>query len=143
MPYRYRDDIATADVAFEAWGVTVEDAFIAAADATMNVMVENLDAIGRSAEFVIELAHEQLDLLLFNLLNELVFFKDARGLLLRVEKLSIKRAVSEFTLKGSVYGETLDPEKHRLNVDVKAVTLHRFSLRKTDAGWEAFVILDI
>jgi SHS2 domain-containing protein len=143
VPYRYRDDIATADVAFEAWGVTVEDAFIAAADATMNVMVENLDAIGRSAEFVIELAHEQLDLLLFNLLNELVFFKDARGLLLRVEKLSIKRAVSEFTLKGSVYGETLDPEKHRLNVDVKAVTLHRFSLRKTDAGWEAFVILDI
>ena len=123
--------------------MTVEDVFIAAADATMNVMVEDLDSIGRSAEFVIELAHEQLDLLLFNLLNEVVFFKDARGLLLRVERLSVKRAVSEFTLKGSVYGEALDPEKHRLNVDVKAVTLHRFSLRKTDAGWEAFVILDI
>lgn len=143
MPYRYRDDIATADVAFEAWGVTVEEVFIAAADATMNVMVDNLDAIGRTSEFVIELAHEQLDLLLFNLLNELVFFKDARALLLRVEKLFIQRAAREFTLKGTVYGETLDLEKHHLSVDVKAVTLHRFTLRKTDAGWEAFVILDI
>jgi SHS2 domain-containing protein len=143
VPYRYRDDIATADVALEAWGVTVEEVFIAAADATMNVMVENLDAIGRTSEFVIELAHEQLDLLLFNLLNELVFFKDARGLLLRVEKLSITKTISEFTLKGSVYGEALDPGRHHLGVDVKAVTLHRFSLRKTDAGWEAFVILDI
>jgi SHS2 domain-containing protein len=30
-----------------------------------------------------------------------------------------------------------------MRVDVKAVTLHRFSLTKTDHGWEAMVILDI
>jgi len=28
-------------------------------------------------------------------------------------------------------------------VDVKAVTLHRFSVESADDGWEAFVILDI
>ncbi len=143
MPFRYRDDVATADVAFEAWGTTVEEVFIAACDATMNVMVEDLATIGRTQEFVIEEAHDHLDLLLFNLLNELLFFKDARRLLLRVESVSIKKTNVGFRLKGSVYGELLDPQKHPLLVDVKAVTLYRFSLRKADAGWEAFVVLDI
>ncbi len=143
MPYRYRDDVATADVAFEAWGATVEEVFVAAADATMNVMVEDLGTIGRSLELVIELERDQLDLLLFSFLNELVFLKDARKLLLRVENLSVKKDNSNFTLKGVVYGENLDPQRHPLSVDVKAVTLHRFSLRRTQTSWEAFVILDI
>ncbi|MGD0233193.1 MAG: archease [Syntrophorhabdales bacterium] len=143
MPYQYRDDIATADVAFEAWGTSVEEVFISAADATMNVMVEDLGTIGRSLELPIELEHDQLDLLLFSFLNELIFLKDARQLLLRVESLSIKSANSKFILKGVVYGEGIDAQKHPLRVDVKAVTLHRFSLQQTDAGWEAFVILDI
>ena len=143
MPYQYRDDIALADVAFEAWGTSVEEVFIAAADATMNVMVEDLDTIGRSLESTIELEHDQLDLLLFSFLNELVFLKDARQLLLRVQSLSIKRENSKSILKGVVYGEGLDPQKHPLNVDVKAVTLHHFNLRQTDKGWEALVILDI
>jgi SHS2 domain-containing protein len=30
-----------------------------------------------------------------------------------------------------------------MRVDVKAVTLHRFSLTQSDRGWEAVVILDI
>jgi SHS2 domain-containing protein len=143
MPYRYRDDIAVADVAFEAWGKSVEEVFVAAADATMNVMVEDLATIGRILELTIELEHGELDLLLFSFLNELIFLKDARQLLLRVESLSIKRANSSFALQGIVYGERPDPQKHILSVDVKAVTLHRFSLRQTNTGWEAFVILDI
>jgi len=143
VPYRFRDDIAIADVAFEAWGTTIEEVFIAAADATMNVMVEDLATIERSLEHTIELEHDQLDLLLFNLLNELIFLKDARRLLLRVQSISIKGTNPGFTLKASVYGEVLDTGKHPLVVDVKAVTLHRFNLKQTEAGWEAFVILDI
>jgi SHS2 domain-containing protein len=143
VPYRYRDDIAVADVAFEVWGASVEEVFVAAADATMNVMVTDLASIGRSLELTIELEREELDLLLFSFLNELIFLKDARQLLLRVASLSVKKNNANFTVKGTVYGETIDPQKHPLRVDVKAVTLHRFSLRQTDAGWEAFVILDI
>ena len=90
-----------------------------------------------------QLEHDQLDLLLFSFLNELVFLKDARQLLLRVESLSIEKPSSNFILKSVVYGEKPDPQKHPLRVDVKAVTLHRFSLQQTDEGWAASVILDI
>jgi SHS2 domain-containing protein len=40
-------------------------------------------------------------------------------------------------------GEKLDPDRHHPRVDVKAVTLHRFSLQQGEHGWEASVILDI
>ena len=55
MPYSYLEDVATADVAFEASGGTLEAMFAAASDATMNVMVRDLsciaDAERRSARF--------------------------------------------------------------------------------------------
>ena len=143
MPYRYRDDIALADVAFEAWGESIEEVFTAAADATTNVMVADLASIAHAHELTINLEREQLDLLLFAFLNELVFFKDAKHMLLRAQHLTITNEDSKYMLSGILYGETIDQRKHPLSVDVKAVTLHRFSLRKTDAGWEASVILDI
>ncbi len=143
MPYRYRDDIALADVAFEAWGKSIEEVFIASADATMNVMVADLTSIALSRELTIDLEREQLDLLLFAFLNELIFFKDAKQMLLRAKHVSIKNEQPKYRLNGILYGEAIDRQKHPLIVDVKAVTLHRFNLHQTDEGWEAFVILDI
>ncbi len=88
MPYRYLEDIATADVAFEAWGDTLEEMFVAAADATMNVMVSDLDTIARVEYRTLQATAEELDMLLFELLQELIFYKDAERLLLRVDKCS-------------------------------------------------------
>ena len=46
-------------------------------------------------------------------------------------------------LHATAIGEQLDPQRHQMRVDVKAVTLHRFRVEQTEQGWEAFVILDI
>lgn len=143
MNYRYLDDIATADVAFEAWGKDIEELFIASADATMNVMVNDLKTIGRKKEIRFELVHEELDLLLFNFLNEFLFYKDSQRLLLRVKKLTIKRQNSKHILAAIVSGEELNSKRHQLQVDVKAVTLHKFSVERTGDRWKANVILDI
>lgn len=143
MPYRYLEDIATADVAFEASGKELDRLFIDAADALTNVMVSDLRTIDelRKIEFTVE--HEELDLLLFNFLQELVFLKDAQRLLLRVSSVGIENSDSHFIARAVAWGEELDPEKHDLIVDVKAVTLYRFALRREDDGWVATVILDI
>ncbi len=143
MPYRYLEDIATADVAFEAGGKDLAGLFQAAADALMNVMVSDLASIGKSVDLEFGVEHEELDLLLFNFLQELVFFKDARQLLLRVDSVEIKRGTGGFSLTARASGEELDPGKHDLIVDVKAVTLYRFGLRQTEDGWLATVVLDI
>jgi SHS2 domain-containing protein len=143
MPYRYVDDVATADVAFEAWGETVEDLFVAAADATMNVMVSDLETIAMEVCRPFELSAEALDLLLFELLQELLFYKDAEQLLLRVSRVNFTGSHEAFHLHGETCGERVNAQKHDLVVDVKAVTLHRFRVEETPRGWMASVILDI
>src|SRR5438067_7764273 len=82
MPYKYLEDIGTADIAFEATGRNLPELFMSAADATMNVMIENLDAIEPRSTKQIQLKSDAIDMLLFDFLQELIFFKDAEQLLL-------------------------------------------------------------
>ncbi len=141
--YRYRDDITTADAAYEAWGKTTEELFIAAVDAAVNVMVENIEDIAPSRKFAIHCESESLEMLLYKLLEEIIYFKDAEILLLRVSKITIKPLDSGYSLDAVVYGEEINSEKHSLNVDVKAVTLYNFRVEETAEGWKATVVLDI
>lgn len=144
MGYRYLDDIATADVAFEAWGQNVQDMFIAASEASINVMVDELKTIEEIERRRIDIRAESIEMLLFEFIQELIFFKDAEQLLLRVSRLLIEKENSGFNLQAELYGEVLDPGKHALIADVKAVTLHRFQVAQTPGkGWKATVVLDI
>ena len=143
MSYRFLEDVAIADVAFEAWGDTVEAMFVAAAEATMNVMVEDLETVAKRTRRSVQVEAEASDLLLFNFLQEFIFYKDAERLLLRAETVRIEQEGETFRASADLAGEELDMHRHDLIVDVKAVTLHRFWVGKTERGWEAFVILDI
>ena len=141
--YRYLEGIATADVAFEAWGATPEETFLAAADATLNTMVEEIGTVAPQERRAFSLAADSLDLLLLELLQELVYHKDAGRLLLRVRDLRIEESGSGFRLHADAIGETIDPEKHSLLADVKAVTLHRLVVERVPDGWRAVVVLDV
>jgi SHS2 domain-containing protein len=143
MPYEFLEDVATADIAFRAWGKDLGETFIAAADATMNVMVEELDSIRPRERREFKLEDDALDMLLLNFLQELIYYKDSEQLLLRVKQVEIKGKDQHHILEAMAVGEKIDPNRHHTRVDVKAVTLHRFHLEKTDQGWEVFVILDI
>jgi SHS2 domain-containing protein len=143
MPYEFLEDVAIADVAFRAWGRDLEETFVSAADAVMNAMVEDLNAIQLQERRTIEAANDALDLLLFDFLQELIYYKDAAQLLLRVQQVRIADQDGRYTLHADAAGEVLAPGRHRMRVDVKAVTLHHFSLTQTAEGWEASVILDV
>lgn len=142
MGYRYLDDIAIADVAFRANGATLEELFASAADALTGVMIDDLSAISPTEELTVELAAPELDLLLFSFLNELVYLKDARKLLTRSRSITINQD-TPCTLQAALFGDKISPETQPLCVDVKAVTMHRFELKETDAGWEALVVVDV
>jgi SHS2 domain-containing protein len=143
VPYRFLEDIAIADVAFEARGESREEMFAAAADALMNVMVAELETIRPVEEVAFRLENRALDMLLFDFLGEFIFHKDARLLLLRPQSLTIIPESGRYTLHAVCRGERLDPARHPLTVDVKAVTLHRFQVEETEDGWRSVVVLDI
>ena len=143
MPYRYLEEIGTADIAFEATGRDLPELFSDAADATTNVMIDNIEAIQARETRQIELSNDKLDMLLFDFLQELIFLKDAERLLLRIREVQIDHRDKMYLVKATAEGETLDPERHHQRADVKAVTLHNFVVEQTDGGWKARVLLDI
>ena len=143
MPYHYLEEIGTADIAFEATGRDLPELFSDAADATTNVMIDNIEAIQPRETRQIELSNGKLDMLLFDLLQELIFLKDAERLLLRMRKVQIAERDEIHFVKATAEGEPLDAERHHQRADVKAVTLHDFSVERTEGGWKARVLLDI
>lgn len=143
MPYRYLEEIATADVAVEARGETVEEIFLAAAEATTRVMIEDPGTIKARENISFQLENSELDMLLFDFLQEIIFLKDSRRLLLRINALHIDLDSSPLTLTAEAAGETMIQGHHPLLTDVKAVTLHRFEIKRNESGWIATVILDI
>ena len=143
MPYHYLEEIGTADIAFEATGRDLAELFSYAADAMTNVMIDNIEAIQPRNTRQIELSNDKLDMLLFDLLQELIFLKDAERLLLRMREVQIAERDEKLFLHGIAEGEPLDAERHHQRADVKAVTLHDFSVERTEGGWKARVLLDI
>ena len=143
MAYRYLEDIAIADIAFEATGSDLSELFTSAADATMNVMIENIESIEGREGRDIELKSGEPDMLLFDLLQEIIYYKDAEHLLLRIKDVAISEGGGSYLLRAMGIGERLDPRRHEQRADVKAVTLHHFKVEKTDGLWKALVILDV
>ncbi|OPY90312.1 MAG: hypothetical protein A4E73_02558 [Syntrophaceae bacterium PtaU1.Bin231] len=143
MPYEYLEDVAVADIAFRAWGPELDDVFTAAAAATTKVMADDLEAIRPLETREVELRQREPDLLLFDFLQEIVYFKDAERLLLLVDRVRVAAEGAGLLLTATLKGERIDPDRHSLRADVKAVTLHGFSLVRTGPYWEATVVLDI
>ncbi|HEX3018917.1 MAG TPA: archease [Chitinispirillaceae bacterium] len=143
MPYRYLENIATADIAFDAWANTVEELFIESADALLNVMVEDLDSIRNVESKSVQLSNDALDFLLFDVLQEIIYYKDAARLLLRLNDVEITNNENLFGFKAIARGEPICQNRHKLAADVKAVTFHDFAVSTDGQLWSAHVILDI
>lgn len=143
MSYYYRDDIAIADLAFDAEGGTVEEMFQSAATALTNAMVKDVQKVEQEVvkRFCIE--GPDAEMLLYYFLQELLFFKDSERLLFQRYEVDIKRRIPDWQMHVRAFGAEIDPEKHELLADVKAVSLHNFSVKRTMKGWTANVIVDV
>lgn len=143
MGYRFLEDIITADVAFEATGETPEELFTSAAKALEETQV-NTKQLANSEQRAVNLENETLDKLLFDFLDELIYYKDTEGLAFGKCEIKIQRDENKkYKLAGTLLGEKLDPNRHELRTDVKAVTKHQFGIQKTKEGYKATVVLDI
>jgi SHS2 domain-containing protein len=143
MPYRFLEDVAIADVAFEARGGTLAELFKQSALALVNTMVQDPAKIRRSIEKKIEVTAESAEMLLFHFLQDLIFYKDAELLLFNGFLLTIARTEGRWRLRGTLSGENISSDRHELLADVKAVSLHNYTVHKIAGGWQAEVILDV
>jgi SHS2 domain-containing protein len=143
MPYRFLEGLTMADIAFEATGKSIEEMFVSAAEAMANTQIEDLRSLDTKVKKEFTLEAPDLERLLHDFLQELIFLKDADLLLFKQHTLKIEQTTAGYSLKASLKGEAIDMKKHKMLVDVKAVSWHKFKVEKTKSGWKAVVIIDV
>lgn len=130
----------TADVMLRAYGSTWSEVFERAALAVFAAMVD-VDRVRAAERREIRLSAETLEELLYAFLSELIFLKDAEGLVFSKFRVSVEGS-GPYTLRAEVFGEKVRPE-HNPRADVKAVTLHGMELGEADGKKYAQVVLDV
>lgn len=141
--YEYLEDIALADVAFRAWAPDPAGLFRQSWNATLAALLDNPEELAKRSTHTIHLSDALLDMLLHSFLEELVYLKDAQGFLGRLASVAVKERSGTYVVDAVVAGEPIDPTRHQVAVDVKAVTMHRLSLTRDADAWKAVVVLDV
>ena len=139
--YIFLDDIATADVAIESRGDTLEELFTASAMATFEVMADT-SGIQPEIKKVLHLENSEIDGLLFDWLAEIIYLKDAEFILFGKYDIKITKNTN-YQLDAEILGEEINQSKHDLRCDVKAITFHLFEVYEKDGKWISRFILDI
>ena len=135
--YEYFDH--TADVGIRLSAPDIDTLFADAGRALMGLFVENIDDVRPEQEFAFRVEGTERDYLLFDWLSELVRHFETTGAVL--SRFEVQVSADGLTARG--WGEPLDPQRHHLGNEVKAVTYHQLAVSQTADGWSAQVILDI
>jgi len=129
----------TADLGLRIRAADLNALFAEAGEALFAAVVDGLDTVRPDRRMDVKVAGTELDFLLFDWLRELLYRFDAEHLLLSRFEVS----VGEHGLKASAWGEPIDPARHVLSHEVKAITYHGLRVEQEGDGWIAEVIVDI
>lgn len=143
MTYELVEGLSRSDVAFRVQHDDLESLFAEGARALMAIMMENPGAIHPTIDLDITCEDGAIDLLYHEWLSEIIYFKDARRLLLLPQSLDISPFGWGYRLTARCRGEEIDRERHCFRVDIKAVTLHGLSVTRNDGTWSATAVIDV
>ncbi|PKN33382.1 MAG: hypothetical protein CVU61_13640 [Deltaproteobacteria bacterium HGW-Deltaproteobacteria-19] len=132
----------TADLGIEVSGDTPEEVMARAAEALFDLLAER-DGIRDAESRAIRVEGEDPADLLVNFLRECLYLYTGEGFLIRTARV---RMGEKTTLEAELRGEPYDPGRHRIRMEIKAVTWHGASLEETLEGrerWKGRVIFDV
>lgn len=129
----------TADIGLHAFGSTLAELFVHAAQGMESLMVAPEQVLPQVSREIIVEGRDEVSLLIA-WLNELVLLFDTEYLLFcqfEIDEITAKH------LKGRASGEPYDTQRHDLGSAIKAVTWHEAAVELTDEGYRARIIFDI
>jgi SHS2 domain-containing protein len=132
-----------ADVGFRAYGATLEELFANSALAMLSLGCAPEGVEERERREIVA-GGADVESLLYAWLAEILAIGDAEQLVFRrAEVLSILTGESICKVRGIVFGEKFDRERHRAGTYIKAVTYHQLCVEPLAGGWRAQVFLDV
>ncbi len=139
MEYKYLEH--TADVKFQAYGKSMEEAFGNAALALFNVMIDT-KKIKNKTRKTIKVKGNDLKSLLYNFLEEFLFLLDTQGFMLgKISDIKIIKKKNTYQLSALASGD--EAGSYETKGDVKAVTYNEMEIKKEKNKTTLQVVLDV
>jgi len=129
----------TADIGIVAYGADIKQLFANAALGLFNLMAD-LDGLKENIKRDIELSAEDIEILLIEWLNELIYISEVEHVIFQRFEIS---ELSNTQLKATCFGTKIKPGQHRLKREIKAATYHMLQLNKEDGNYKVRIIFDI
>jgi SHS2 domain-containing protein len=131
---RWEEVEHTADLALHVWATDLADLFVTAAQG-MAALITDPDTVTPERVYSVALTAPDLEGLLVDWLNELLYLGEREGLVFtRFEGLTVTPPHLEALAWGGV-----PSERHTY---IKAATFHNLAVRATPAGYETEIVLD-
>jgi len=130
----------TADVKFRAYGKTPEEMLSNAAAALFRSMVDP-SAIAVRERWMVKLQAPDLEDLAYQWLSEIVFLFETESAVFATFSVGLEQN-GGWKLAAEIGGERIDLSRHAFENEVKAVTRHKFGIKKNEL-WCIQVILDV
>jgi SHS2 domain-containing protein len=130
----------TADVKFRAYGETPEEMLENAASALFNAMIDT-SQVQVKETWKVELEGSDLEQVSYKWLSEIVFLFETESAAFSTFQVNLTQN-DLWRLKAKIGGERIDLQRHSFISEVKAVTLHKFLVRKNDL-WCLQAVLDV
>ncbi len=129
----------TADEGIIVTAPDLETLFERAATGMFTILTD-IDSVRKVRQVDIRLEADDLQSLIVKWLSELNFRLQDQGMLFR--SFNVKQITSTHLLAQAA-GEQIDPDRHDLYTEIKAVTYHELEIEKKNHNWQAKVIFDI
>jgi len=129
----------TADLGLRIRSESLDRLFEEAAGALFSVIVANPEAVRPVEEVSFTIEGDRHDELLRDWLAELLYTFHAERLVFSQFEVSL----GEGKLTAAVRGEPIEPARHEIDVEVKAITYHGLKVQPDGHGWLAEVIVDV
>lgn len=129
----------TADLGLRARADDRNALFAEMAKALFSAIVEEVGTVQPVVETTVAIDGADLEYLMFDWLRELLFRFDSEHWV--YSKFEVN--VSDTGLTARAWGERLDPARHELTHEVKAITYHALKVERDGDGWLAEAIVDI
>ena len=130
----------TADVMFRAYGETAEEMLCNAASALFKAMVDPTTIVAQE-RWTVELEGDDLEDLAYKWLSEIIFLFETESAVFSSFSM---RLVEDGSIKlyAEIGGERIDLSRHAFENEVKAVTRHKFGIKKNQI-WCIQAVLDV
>ena len=139
----------TADAGVRAWGPTPAAALGRAVLGMLAIVVPP-ERVRPARSWTVHVTAPDPDLLLFNLLDEVLYLHHVAGLLAHEVEVTAAGPPGSpgedggaWRARAVVRGETLDRDRHDPGTEIKAVTLHGIALAPEGDRWVARVVFDL